>query len=165
MRLGVLVCAGLTAATLAAPLVEAHESCAAGPPGGGCGAPHAMAPVEPPDLMADLVPAGRGVVLGHRHDWRHETPWHYHPAPYDCPQPYCLPSYHRHRERVVLAHPLPVAVVLKRLAHLDYGGFTAVLLDGANYQIDARNRYGRAVRLVVSAGTGLVRQQIVLPTY
>ena len=67
--------------------------------------------------------------------------------------------------RVVVADPLPVAVVLERLRHLDYDSFTAVLLSGANYEIDARNRYGRPVRLFVSAGTGLLRQQIVLPAY
>ena len=82
-----------------------------------------------------------------------------------CSPPYCLPSYHRHRLRVVVADPLPVAVVLERLRHLDYDSFTAVLLSGANYEIDARNRYGRPVRLFVSAGTGLLRQQIVLPAY
>jgi hypothetical protein len=165
MRIAVLAFTLLAAAAWAAPPTEAHESCGAWQSSGGCSLPQVVGSDDAPDLMAGIAPGGQGVVLGHRHDWLRETPWHYHPGPYDCPPPYCLPSYHRHVERVVVARPLPVAVVLERLRHLDYDGFTAVLLDGANYQIDAHNRYGRPVRLFVSAGTGLLRQQVVLPTY
>ena len=162
MRLGVLVFALLTMATLAALPARADGSCR----GGWCDLPHAQELADRPEAMAAVPPDGQGVVVLRKwDDWLGETPWHYHLGPEDCPPPYCLPSYHRHRERVVIAHPLPIAVVLQRLRHLDYDGFTTVFLDGANYQIDARNRYGRPVRLFVSAGTGLLRQQIILPTY
>ncbi len=162
MRSGILVLALLTMATLAALPAKADGSCR----GGWCDLPHAQELAAGPEPMAGQPPDGQGVVvLRQWHDWTGETPWHYHLGPEDCPPPYCLPSYHRHREWHVWPRPLPIAVVLQRLRHLDYDGFTTVLLDGANYQIDARNRYGHPVRLFVSATTGLLRQQIILPTY
>lgn len=99
-----------------------------------------------------------GILPGPDHpgSWR-LTPWHYHPYQ-DCPPPWCLPSYHRHRG--VLADPraLPLVAVLERLKGQDFDGFSSALLEGANYNIIARNRYGQAVRLIVNAGNGQIRR-------
>jgi hypothetical protein len=159
MRTAVPGAALLVAAVLVAPSAKAQDVCGARS-GGLCIVPFAEEPAVQPAL-----PGEHGIVLDHWHDWLQESPWHYHPGPYDCPPPYCLPSYHRHRLRVVLANPLPVPVVLERLRSLEYDGFTTIVLDGSNYLIDARNRYGRPVRLLVSATTGLLRAQNVLPAF
>jgi hypothetical protein len=103
-----------------------------------------------------------GLLPGHDHPgpwWWQTTPWHYHPQG-PCPPPWCLPSYHRHRG--VLADPraVPLEAVLERLKHQDYHSFGNVFLVGANYNIVARNRYGRAVRLIVNAGNGQIRRII-----
>jgi hypothetical protein len=159
MRIEVLGAALLVAAMLVAPPATAQEVCSV-TAGGLCIVPFAQEPAVQPAL-----PGEHGIVLDHWHDWLQESPWHYHPGPYNCPPPYCLPSYHRHRLRFVLTNPLPVPVVLERLRQLEYDGFTTIVLDGSNYLIDARNRYGRPVRLLVNATTGLLRGQTVLSLY
>jgi hypothetical protein len=50
---------------------------------------------------------------------------------------------------------VPLEAVLERLEHQDYHSFGNVFLAGV-----ARNRYGRAVRLIVNAGNGQIRRII-----
>ncbi len=86
-------------------------------------------------------------------------PWRYDPDP-SCVAPNCLPSYYRpvYPLPAVVGPLLPVAAVLERLKGLDYQGFEPVVLAGANYYIDALNRFGQPVRLVVNAGNGQIRK-------
>lgn len=86
--------------------------------------------------------------------------WRYDPDP-SCVAPQCLPSYWR---PVYPPEPrpgllLPLAAVVERLKRLDYTAYGATL-DGANYWIDAIDRHGRAMRLVVDAGTGMIRRTL-----
>jgi len=91
------------------------------------------------------------------------APWRYQPDPY-CVPPTCLPSYWRPIfPRRFVAPPagfLPLAAVIDRLKQLDYRAYAVVGLVGANYRIDALNQFDRPVRLIVDAGTGLIRKII-----
>lgn len=117
--------------------------------------PYAVAP-------SGNVPAPLVVVPSHRGPWRRGPfPWRYHPDPH-CLPPYCLPSYFRPvfpPPRTIL-HPLPVAAVLQRLKRLDYVASGPVVLQGANYRIEAVNRHGQVVLLIVNAGTGQIRKLV-----
>ena len=95
---------------------------------------------------------------GHRHPgpWQ-TTPWHYHPQ-WPCLPPWCLPAYHRHRAFFPAFRVVPLEAVLERLERLDYHSFGWVSLNGPNYSIEARNRDGRVVRLIVNAGNGQIRR-------
>jgi hypothetical protein len=53
---------------------------------------------------------------------------------------------------------LPLAAVLERLAAQEYSGFSSAVVEGANYNIIARNRNGQSVRLIVNAGNGQIRR-------
>ncbi len=102
---------------------------------------------------------------GHRYGRRHRrlvvAPWRYDPDPY-CVAPYCLPSYYRPVfPRIDRVYPtLPVASVLERLKRLNYDDFGQVVLVGPNYDIEALNRHGRVVRLIVNAKTGQIRRTL-----
>lgn len=91
------------------------------------------------------------------------APWRYQPDPY-CVPPTCLPSYWRPIfPRPFVAPPagfLPLAAVIGRLKQLDYRAYAVVGLVGANYRIDALNQFDQPVRLIVDAGTGLIRKII-----
>jgi hypothetical protein len=114
--------------------------------------PHARAPIQP------QTPVQYGTYLGGRYDGVRLPPWRYDPDP-SCVAPYCLPSYYRpvYPQPPVVGPLLPVAAVLERLKGLDYRGFEPVVLAGANYYIDALNRFGQPVRLIVNAGNGQIR--------
>ena len=110
-------------------------------------------------------PYVRGDVVHRRFSRRHRrlyvAPWRYDPDPY-CVPPSCLPSYYRPVfPRINRVYPtLPLATVLDRLKRLNYEGFGEVVLVGPNYDIEALNRHGRVVRLIVNAKTGQIRRTL-----
>ena len=89
------------------------------------------------------------------------APWRYDPDPH-CVAPQCLPSYYRPVfPRINRVYPtLPLATVLDRLKRLNYEEFGSVVLAGPNYDIEALNRHGRVVRLIVNAKTGQIRRTL-----
>jgi hypothetical protein len=114
--------------------------------------PYARRPIRLP------APAQYGAYVDSGYDGVRLPPWRYDPDP-SCVAPNCLPSYYRpvYPLPAVVGPLLPVAAVLKRLKGLDYQGFGPVARAGANYHIDALNRFGQPVRLIVNAGNGQIR--------
>lgn len=93
--------------------------------------------------------------------WARPLPWRYQPDP-GCRPPYCLPSYYRpvYPRPPGVAQPVPLAAILKRLQRLDYAAYGQVAVRGGNYQIEALDRHGQPVVVIVGAKTGQVRRVV-----
>jgi hypothetical protein len=90
--------------------------------------------------------------------WRRAaTPWSYPPYA-ACAPGWCLPPYASYWGFLAAPGLLPLAAVLERLAAQEYSGFSSAVVEGANYNIIARNRNGQSVRLIVNAGNGQIRR-------
>lgn len=89
--------------------------------------------------------------------WRRSAPWSF--SSYDpCARSWCPPPYFSYWDYRAALRAVPLAAVLARLRKQDYHDFSSAFLQGANYDIIARNRYGQAVRLIVNAGNGQIRR-------
>lgn len=157
MRITILLLALLATSSVSAPVVAADEH------GSWRFATrtHRVAPF--PYVRGDVVqqPYHGGRRYGRRGRRLVVAPWRYDPDPY-CVAPYCLPSYYRPVfPRINRVYPtLPVASVLERLKRMNYDDFGQVVLVGPNYDIEALNRHGRVVRLIVNAKTGQIRRTL-----
>lgn len=101
---------------------------------------------------------------GWRLDWAYGGPWWRRSAPwsfstYDpCTRSWCPQPYVSYWDLRAALRAVPLPAVLERLRKQDFHDFSSAYLQGANYDIIARNRYGRPVRLIVNSGNGQIRR-------